>query len=247
MLLETVGDYNFAADVKTLVEEVKKLNESVEVLRRLAEEKKKDGKEADAKEEPAKRKDYEADIMHRLFIEVMSADSEELSSRPHRKVFDMAIACRMEKDRKRIPVTNAMAKEYGVSPDEIVREAMLDSQNIRPAVLAKAEFGDGSNFPMWVVSNQARFCGAAALFYPGMMKRIEKKIGSGYILIPSSVHEFIIVSDSEKIDADNLAGIISSVNGDGSCISPEEVLLGTPYHYADGVFERLDSYLAEKH
>lgn len=208
-------------------------------------EKENNGKKADVQEELAKRNDYEANIMPCLFIEVMSADSEELSNRPHRKVFDMAIACRVEKDGESVPVTNAMAKEYGVSLDEIVREAMLNSQRIKPAVLTKVEFGDGSDFPMWVVSNQARFCGAAVLFYPGMMKRIEKKIGSGYIVIPSSIHEFIIVPDNENIDMDGLAGIISSVNGDESFISPEEVLSGTPYHYAGGVFERLDSYLAD--
>lgn len=194
---------------------------------------------------------YEENIMPRLFIEVMNAGSEELKSRPHRIVLDMAIACRVDMVDHSVPVTNEMLKEYeGVTAEEIVREAILNSPNIKPEKFGKVNqvLGSENKAEMYFLSTKG-FGSAASLFYPWEMGRIEYRLGGGYVVIPSSVHEVLVFPDDEITmeNAKNLSSFIRSVNEDKSCISPDEILSWVPYHYSDGVFETLESYLLRKH
>lgn len=193
---------------------------------------------------------YEENIMPRLFIEVMNAGSEELKSRPHRIILDVAIACRVDMVDHSVPVTNEMLKEYeGVTSEEIVREAILNSPNIKPEKFGKVNqvLGPENKAKMYFLSTKG-FGSATSLFYPWEMGRIEYKLGGGYVVIPSSVHEVLVFPDDgiTMKDAEDLSRFIKSVNEDKSCISPDEILSWVPYHYSDGVFETLESYLLGK-
>lgn len=196
---------------------------------------------------------YEENIMPRLFIEVMNAGSEELKNRPHRIVLDMAIACRVDMVDLSVPVTNELLKmlnrHEGVTEEEIVREAILNSPNIKPEKFGKVNqvLGPENKAEMYFLSTKG-FGSAASLFYPWEMGRIEYKLGGGYVVIPSSVHEVLVFPDDgiTMKDAEDLSRFIKSVNEDKSCISPDEILSWAPYHYSDGVFETLESYLLRK-
>ena len=196
---------------------------------------------------------YEENIMPRLFIEVMNAVREELKSRPHRIVLDMAIACRVDMVNHSVPVTNELLKmlnrHEGVTEEEIVREAILNAPNIKPVKFGKVNqvLGTKNKAEMYFVSTNG-FGSAASLFYPWEMGRIEYRLGGGYVVIPSSVHEVLVFPDDgiTMKDAEDLSRFIKSVNEDKSCISPDEILSWVPYHYSDGVFETLESYLLRK-
>ena len=196
---------------------------------------------------------YEENIMPRLFIEVMNAGSEELKNRPHRIVLDMAIACRVDMVDHSVPVTNELLKmlnrHEGVTEEEIVREAILNAPNIKPIKFGKVNqvLGSKNKAEMYFVSTNG-FGSASSLFYPWEMGRIEYRLGGGYVVIPSSVHEVLVFPDDgiTMKDAKDLSDFIKSVNGDKSCISPDEILSWVPYHYSDGVFETLESYLLRK-
>lgn len=196
---------------------------------------------------------YEENIMPRLFIEVMNAGSEELKNRPHRIVLDMAIACRVDMVDHSVPVTNELLKmlnrHEGVTEEEIVREAILNAPNIKPVKFGKVNqvLGTKNKAEMYFVSTNG-FGSAASLFYPWEMGRIEYRLGGGYVVIPSSVHEVLVFPDDgiTMKDAEDLSRFIKSVNEDKSCISPDEILSWVPYHYSDGVFETLESYLLRK-
>lgn len=190
---------------------------------------------------------YENDIMPRLFIEVLNAGDESLKSRPYRPVYDMAIACRLDMHGHSVPVTNDMLMEYGIPADELIREAILNSPVLNPpAFFSVTEFtGVADNRVGMHVLTTKGVCRAASLFYPGEMERTEYKMGGGYIIIPSSVCEFLIMPDDDVTleDAKELSEFIKETNGDESCVSYEEILSDTPYHYANGVFEPLESYV----
>lgn len=73
--------------------------------------------------------------------------------------------------------------------------------------------------------------GAAALFLPGVMKKVAEKIGGGYIAIPSSAMEWIIIPSwacNEDADFD-IADLIRKVNRE--CVNEEDVLGERPYYY----------------
>lgn len=196
---------------------------------------------------------YEKNIMPGLFIEVMNAGSEELKDRPHRVILDMAIACRLDLVTHSVPVTNELLeilkRHEGVTEEEIIREAILNSPNIKPEKFGRVNqvLGQKYKAEMYFVSTQG-FGYASSLFYPGEMDRIEYRLCGGYVIIPSSVHEVLVFPDDgiTMKDAKDLSDFIKSVNGDKSCISPDEILSWVPYHYSDGVFETLESYLLRK-
>lgn len=66
--------------------------------------------------------------------------------------------------------------------------------------------------PLFVVSNKAKYYGANIVFNKIIMKQIRSKLGSDLVLIPSSVHEWIIMRESEDIDIENINEMIESVN-----------------------------------
>lgn len=74
---------------------------------------------------------------------------------------------------------------------------------------------DGSVAPLpislYVLSNEDTFYGAAALFYPGMLSKLEALMGGSFYVLPSSVHEVLLLPVTDG-DAQKLADIIKTAN-----------------------------------
>ena len=85
--------------------------------------------------------------------------------------------------------------------------------------------------PLYILSNQMGLNGAVSLLYPKMPEIIYRRIKSAYYLLPSSIHEFLIVPKSEYICQENLRRIVKEVNS--TQIGPEE-LLSDHIYYFDG-------------
>lgn len=83
--------------------------------------------------------------------------------------------------------------------------------------------------PMYVLTNSKQTFGAGAILYSGMEEKIESVIGE-FIVIPSSVHEVIIVP--EFMSGPSIVSIIKEVNN--TTVSPLEVLSDVPYKLIDG-------------
>ena len=74
--------------------------------------------------------------------------------------------------------------------------------------------------------------GAAALYYPGMRERLGKLIGGDYWVLPSSVHEVLVMPDRGDRDAKELAEMVRDING--SEVVPSERLGNRVLHWRDG-------------
>ena len=75
-----------------------------------------------------------------------------------------------------------------------------------------------------VLTTKDRYMGAAALFYPGMKERISDAIGGqDYYVVPSSVHEVMIVPYMEETSPEKLAVMLRNVN---MCLVSAEERLG---------------------
>ncbi len=71
---------------------------------------------------------------------------------------------------------------------------------------------DDGNVPMYVLTNQEKVYGAACILYPGVLKKAAETIGDDLYVIPSSVHETIIVPASCWDDTTSIKSIIHDVN-----------------------------------
>lgn len=96
-------------------------------------------------------------------------------------------------------------------------------------------YGDEDKPPMYVVTNTKMINGAGVMFYPGMMDKIAKELGGNYFVIPSSVHEIIVIPDTKDITPEELNGMIQEVNANE--LAPDEYLSDHSYYY--------DSHLRE--
>lgn len=82
----------------------------------------------------------------------------------------------------------------------------------------------------YVLSNKVNINGAITLFYPGMLGRLEKKFPGGFYLIPSSIHEMLLLAESEETEVRELNQMVCEVNE--SHVAPEEVLSDHVYYYS---------------
>lgn len=80
---------------------------------------------------------------------------------------------------------------------------------------------------MYVATNTDKFYGASVILYECLLDAVAEKTGGFYVL-PSSVHEIIIVPDTFG-DLEYLTQMVMDVNR--ADISPDAVLSDNCYHY----------------
>ena len=69
---------------------------------------------------------------------------------------------------------------------------------------------------MYVLTNTSGSLGAAALFYPDVKDKAAELLGSDYYILPSSVHEVILVPESPGINAAELCDMVKQANSGGT-------------------------------
>ena len=129
----------------------------------------------------------------------------------------------------RIRLTKDLAKSLGLTEDQLMDKAIECSQRIAPAVLGHPE--DIVGFGPWsrdvnmldepedhsdgflVLTTPDKYMGAAALFYQDVQDKIASAIGDqDYYVLPSSVHEVIIIPYREETSPIDLARMVLDVN-----------------------------------
>lgn len=140
----------------------------------------------------------------------------------------------------RAVITDEVLKEYGLDADELFDKAIRNSVNTRPAVLHDLgesvinghmeclnllDLPAGTTAleagPGFVLSNAGLFWGAGSLFYPGVIDHLHELLDGNFYVLPSSVHELIIVRTGDQ-DPQQLADLVRSANR--SVVEDNEIL-----------------------
>lgn len=88
----------------------------------------------------------------------------------------------------------------------------------------------GEDAPLlYVLTNDCKINGAAVLFYPGMKEQIAEQLGGDYFVLPSSIHEVLVLADQGNMDYRELKDMVNEVNE--TEVAPDEVLTGEVYFY----------------
>ena len=154
-----------------------------------------------------------------------------------------------------VAISNQMMEKYGVSIDELHDQACANMEKLTPTQIKGMqdtlmemmipgyadmseeekntqayEMGFDRQEPeaMYVISNSEKTFGAAALLDADAMDKIEQQIGEFYIL-PSSVHECILVPKTDEMDLATLENMVQEVNA--TQVAPNEVLSDHVYKY----------------
>ena len=88
---------------------------------------------------------------------------------------------------------------------------------------------DGERDAMYVLSNKIRNYGAACIAYPYVLRMIGQILGEDYYILPSSVHEVIIIPCSMSLRACEMDDMIREINI--TQVAEEEVLSDHSYLY----------------
>ncbi len=83
--------------------------------------------------------------------------------------------------------------------------------------------------PMRILSNEQKNQGAACLLYEGVLEKLARIYGKSFYVLPSSIHEVILLPDSGYESAQELRDMIHEVNS--TQLSPEEILSDKLYYY----------------
>jgi len=146
----------------------------------------------------------------------------------------------------RATVTQSMLEGQNYDKRELFIAAMDNAQKIDPPILVdmgQALFThEGENLlkrseplppedvsNMYVLSNTGGMLGSAALFFPGVMERAAEVLGGGYTVLPSSLHEVILVPDSSEHSAYELLDMVWRANRE--VVEPVDVLSDNIFHY----------------
>ena len=83
--------------------------------------------------------------------------------------------------------------------------------------------------PMEILSNTKRVHGATCIIYPKVAETLAGRAGGSYYILPSSIHELILLKDTGKEEPLKLKDMILEVNE--TVVAPEEVLSNSLYYY----------------
>lgn len=116
--------------------------------------------------------------------------------------------------------------KWGVTIDELERVVLENVTKKRPNYM---DMGD-----VLVVTNDDGFFGAGALFWPGVQEELSMKFGD-YWVIPTSVHEVMVLKCVEERNVDDLKRMV--YEGNRTITAETDVLSDNIYVYHDGRLE----------
>ncbi len=204
-----------------------------------------------------------------LFVRVMDAETNRdlLKTVPHQMEANLALTYHIQIDLSdgqtgNTIVTNRMMNQFHLTQEQLHQDAMENSQKLYPATLdsmrdmmeelmetsgnAAPDLAEDTPPDMLVVSNGPRVYGASALFYPDQMDQIADAMGGSYYIIPSSIHETLILPDQGVPQGNELNAMIREVNE--TQVLPKDRLANEAFHYdeQEHVFEPAISYEARQ-
>ncbi len=208
-------------------------------------------------------------MKEKLSIEVVSAETNAdlLKNVPHENIEDMAAVYRFvlssdSDGRSSILVTNEMLDKMGVTREQLKADALANAPEIRPVVIQGMnevmmemmgpDAFEAMGMPelpeeaMYVASVPDKTSGAGVLAYQDFMDQAADRIGGDFFVLPSSIHEILLVPDDGLKTADELRAMVQEVNA--TQVSPEDKLTDSVYHYdsKDHVFELAEKFEARQ-
>ncbi len=112
---------------------------------------------------------------------------------------------------------------YEMRPiEDVIREIDVD-------IFAEEEAAEDPPCIMLVLTNNTRMYGAAALMNSGLLADCAASLDSDLVILPSSIHELIIIPEDAVYDIEDLNETIREVNA--TQVAPTEVLSDHVYFY----------------
>lgn len=144
-----------------------------------------------------------------------------------------------------IRVRDDMLERWGINEEELHNKALenmkYDGYNIKSmaTVIKELMFNcNGSCTPeeienveseMYVLTNRSKIRGATGILNQELLEQFAEQFNSNYYILPSSVHEVILLIEEESMDVGELNEMVRQINEDQ--VPREDVLEEHVYYY----------------
>lgn len=177
-------------------------------------------------------------------------NAKYMEDKPHRELLNLSIVYFIELNDVFAPnengvsgtaaICNAHMNSWGVDEEIIYQESIKNLQgsttfrsmeSVMAAMCGADEditddLQSGSN--MYILSNQKKIFGASGLLDVDMLGRITNKFKQDFYVLPSSIHELILIPYDKVYDAKELKAMVQEVNTDQ--VEADEVLSDSVYY-----------------
>ncbi len=158
-------------------------------------------------------------------------------------IYDIDVSEFFPGDNVLVPITKVHMRAWNVTGNEVDACAAGNNPKLRPALIrpmasilkeianqqGESSYTvevDWSDIPIYVVTNKEKLNGANVILYSEIQKTLQQAFPDGYYILPSSVHEMLVVP-SNKLDPLQLLYTVAEINK--TEVAAEDVL-------ADDVF-----------
>lgn len=210
--------------------------------------------------------DYEKVKKHlsvRLINKALNED--RLKETVHVEYMDLAVVFLYLLDHKSlgmgtILIQNTHLMMWNITKDELVKQALENVPKLLPRRLLRLdkmllemlkekdeakhfeESLQANDMAMYVMTNERKTDGAATLLYPDSLTDAAKMLGGDFFVIPSSIHEVILVLAKDTgLQKKELNDMVKQVNA--TQLDPTEILSDHVYFY-DSTEEKMYSMKA---
>lgn len=164
----------------------------------------------------------------RIFCELIGVKQNQklLTAVPHRIVCqDMAVIYRYSVENSERGMLTTLLRQpidLGMSSDELYEKAIANTQRMYPLEVV--------NTPIFsMVTNKNSIYGATVILYPNVLEQLSEEQGTNLYLLPSSIHEFLILPDNGEFTEKELRTMVRTVNKE--TVEPEDILTNSVYYY----------------
>ena len=179
-----------------------------------------------------------------IFFRIVNFETNQilLEDCPFYKIQDLAVTFRVlaQKDDKGIAtvmITNAMMKHWNVTMEDLKMLACVNTPVLFPVQvvpLSKVledyiELDCHETVPLYVLTKSVGINGASCILYEDALRNLAQEWGTDIYVLPSSVHEVLLLPVQKEFDKDYLKSIVKDANK--TVVSKEEFLSDHVYYY----------------
>lgn len=198
-------------------------------------------------------------VQSRICYKLVNAGKNEvlLADTPHILLEDLAVVfyILVSSDAEgtgTITIKNNMLEIWDVDKDMLYKLALANTQrlfrgtvqsmaNVMMDILSEKmdeesamEFfdmmvGENDMIPMYVCTNTMKLNGAGVILYNGLLQEFADRVDSDVFILPSSIHETLLIPANADMDAEYLRDMVRTVNR--TEVAPDEILSDNVYYY----------------
>jgi hypothetical protein len=196
------------------------------------------------KEKPKQKNDLDANIS-KIYCRLANPENfkENLDNMPHEKVLDMLLIYYvriniMYGEFLSVMINNKLMDSWNINENQLRDIAWCNTIRDNPAVCkplreALIELGvapETEERRVYIISNEKKYMGAVCIAYPGFLDRIGSSLKSDFYILPSSVHECLILPCDENLDTSSLRETVKNINR--TELKKKDILSNSVYRYS---------------